>query len=71
MWELNIPEFSARDALHRQLASLAEQCETAAAAVPLTEGAYFTTSRRKIRDALEAAGLMRRLDELVARLPGL
>lgn len=37
----------------------------------LTEGAYFTTQRRAIRDALEEAGLMKRLDALVGRIPGL
>jgi len=71
IWELPIPEFSPRDPLHLELAALAVECEAVAAAVPLTEGAYFTTHRRAIRDALEAAGLMQRLDAMVARIPGL
>lgn len=71
MWELPIPEFSARDPLHLELAALAEECEAVAAATPLDETAYFTTNRRKIRDALEEAGLMARLDALVAQIPGL
>jgi SAM-dependent methyltransferase len=71
MWELPIPEFSPRDPLHLQLAALAENCETVAAATPLDESAYFTTNRKSIRNALEAAGLMARLDALVAQIPGL
>jgi len=71
IWELPIPEFSPRDPLHLQLAALAEKCEAVAAATPLDEAAYFTTNRKKIRDALEAAGLMARLDALVGQIPGL
>ena len=71
MWELPIPEFSPRDPLHLQLAALAENCEAVAAATPLDESAYFTTNRKSIRNALEAAGLMARLDALVAQIPGL
>ena len=71
IWELPIPEFSARDPLHQKLAALTLECEAVAAAVPLIEGAYFTTQRRAIRDALEAAGLMKRLDALVGSIPGL
>jgi SAM-dependent methyltransferase len=68
MWELPIPEYDAREALHRDLAALAAECEAAAAAVELPEGAHFTRHRRLIRDALDATGLARRLDALVARL---
>jgi hypothetical protein len=71
IWELPIPDFDPRDPLHLDLAALAEDAERAAAAVELTEGAYFTTHRRAIRDALDAAGISARLDALVARLPGL
>jgi SAM-dependent methyltransferase len=71
IWELPIPDFDPRDPLHLDLATLAEEAERLAAAVELTEGAYFTTHRRAIRDALDAAGLSARLDALVARLPGM
>jgi len=71
IWELPIPEFSARDPLHQELGALTVECEAVAAAVVLQEGAYFTTQRRAIRDALEAAGLTKRLDATVAKLPGL
>lgn len=71
IWELPIPEYSGRDPLHRDLAALAAEAERCAAAVPLAEGVYFTTQRRAIRDALDAAGISARLDALVAQLPGL
>ncbi len=71
MWELPIPEYDARDPLHRDLAALAAEAEQVAAAVPLTEGAYFTTHRKAIRAALEASGVSRRIDALIARIPGL
>ena len=71
MWELPIPDFDARDPMHLDLAAIAEEAERIAAAVVLQEGAYFTTQRRTIRDALDASGISARLDALVARIPGL
>ncbi len=66
IWELPIPLYDSRAPTHRALAALAARCETAAAAVPLAEGAHFTAQRRAIRDALAEAGLMRELDAAVA-----
>jgi hypothetical protein len=71
VWELPIPLYDAGDPLHRQLAALAAECEAVAAGVALTEGAYFTTQRKAIRDALASAGLSARLDAMVSRIPGL
>lgn len=71
IWELPIPEYDARNPLHRDLAMRAVEAERVAAAVPLREGAYFITQRRAIRDALAAAGIAARIDAVVARLPGL
>jgi len=68
IWELAIPEYDSREALHGELAALAAEAEALAAAVPLAEGAYFTAHRKAIRDALEAAGLAARLDALVTAL---
>jgi hypothetical protein len=68
IWELPIPEYDGRNALHRRIAALAGECEALAATVPLDASAYFTTQRRAIREALTAAGLMLRLDKLVAEL---
>ena len=68
IWELPIPEYDGRNALHQRIAALAGECEALAATVVLDAGAYFTTQRRAIRDALGEAGLMQRLDTLVAEL---
>ena len=68
IWELPIPEYDGRNALHQRIAALAGECEALAATVVLDAGAYFTTQRRAIRDALAEAGLMQRLDTLVAEL---
>ncbi len=70
VWELPIPEFDRRDALHMEIAGAAEAAERVAAAVPLPEGAHFTRQRRAIRDALIATGVARQIDILVGRLLG-
>jgi hypothetical protein len=70
IWELPIPEFDRRDALHAKLAAAAAEAERVAAAVPLDEGTHFTRQRRAIRDALIASGIGARIDALVARLLG-
>lgn len=68
VWELPIPEFNRRQALHRDLAEAAVSAEQVAATVPLAEGAHFMRQRRTIRDALTADGIAARIDALVARL---
>jgi hypothetical protein len=68
IWELKIPEYDRRIALHRNLAAAAGEAETIAAAVELKEGAYFTTHRRAIREALTASGIAGRIDALVEQL---
>lgn len=68
IWELRIPEYSQREPLHRELASAAAAAETIAARVAIPAGAYFTTARKLIRDALVGDGIARRIDRLVARL---
>ena len=67
-WELRIPEYSQRDLLHRDLAAAATTAEKLAATVAIPEGAYFTTARKLIRDALAAHGVAREIDRLVTRL---
>jgi hypothetical protein len=56
-WELPIPEFDGRWALHRELASAAAEAERVADMVPLRENAYFMRRRRAIRDALAENGV--------------
>jgi SAM-dependent methyltransferase len=70
VWELPIPEYDRRDALHRQLAAAAAQAESVAALVTLREGAHFMRQRRVIRNALAADGIAGRIDALVSSLLG-
>ena len=68
VWELNVPEFDRRQALHRELSDAAREAERVAALVPLREGAHFMRQRRAIRDALAEDGIAATIDSLVARL---
>jgi hypothetical protein len=68
VWELPIPEFDRRQALHRELADAAAEAERVAAFVPLREGAHFMRQRRAIRDALAEDGIAARIDALVVGL---
>ena len=68
IWELPLPEYDGRNELHQRIVAVAAECEALAASQKLDASAYFTTQRRVIRDALAEAGLMRRLDALVAEL---
>jgi hypothetical protein len=67
VWELPIPEFDRRKALHRDIAAAAAEAEKIAADVSLPEGDY-RRKRRAIRDALTEAGLAARMDTLVVQL---
>ena len=67
-WELPLPEYDGRNELHQRIVAVAAECEALAASQVLDASAYFTSQRRAIRDALTEAGLMRRLDALVAEL---
>ena len=64
VWELPIPEFDRRQALHRELADAAAEAERVAALVPLREGAHFMRQRRAIRDALAYHGVASKIDTL-------
>jgi hypothetical protein len=68
VWELRIPEYDRREALHRELADAAAEAEKVAAIVPLREGAHFMRQRRAIRDALAEDGIAATIDTLAARL---
>jgi hypothetical protein len=70
VWELPVPEYDRRHALHRELADAAAEAERVAAIVPLREGAHFMRQRRAIRDALAEDGIAATIDALVARLLG-
>jgi hypothetical protein len=68
VWELPFPEFDSRQALHRQLADAAVEAERVSCLVELREGAYFTTQRRVIREALAENGIAAVIDALVSQL---
>jgi hypothetical protein len=68
VWELPIPEYDARNPLHRDLARAGARAETLAAAVPLRENAGFRAHRAAIRKALVESGLAAEIDTLAARL---
>jgi hypothetical protein len=68
VWELPVPEYDRRHALHRELADAAAEAERVAAIVPLREGVHFMRQRRSIRDALATDGIAATIDTLVARL---
>ena len=68
MFNLPIPRFDAKIALHCDLATAAEEAEKVAAAVSLPEGVKFQRARRMVRDALASARVSARTDALVAKL---
>ncbi len=68
VWELAVPEFDRRQALHLELAGAAAEAERVAAIVPLREGAHFMRQRRAIRDVLAENGIAATIDALVAHL---
>jgi hypothetical protein len=69
VWELPIPEFDRRQALHRELAAAAAEAERVAALVPLREGAHFMRQRRAIRNVLAEHGIASEIDTLVTTKP--
>ncbi len=68
MWELPIPDYDAREALHAEIAALGAEAENVSASVPLDDRQPFGIQRRAIRDALAADGIAARIDGLVAKL---
>lgn len=70
IFNLPIPLYDSKNALHRDLAAAAERAETLAARVELKEGEHFTRTRRRIRRALIEQGLAGRIEAMVAELIG-
>ncbi|HEY5204877.1 MAG TPA: hypothetical protein VIJ63_09795, partial [Roseiarcus sp.] len=68
VFNLPIPRFDAKIALHCDVAAAAVEAEKVAAAVSLPEGIKFQRARKMVRDALAESGLSQRIDALVARL---
>jgi SAM-dependent methyltransferase len=70
MFNLPIPRFDQKNALHRSLAAAAAEAEKVATAVELPENVRFQRARRLIREALAEAGVSGKIEDLVAKLLG-
>jgi hypothetical protein len=68
VFNLPIPRFEARQALHQDLATAGRRAEALAGQVALPDGVKFQRARGLIRDALTQAGMAATVDTLVARL---
>ena len=68
MWTLPIAEFDAANPLHAAIAVAGLRAEAVAAAVPLKEGVYFVTARRRIREALAEDGVAGEIDQAGGRI---
>ena len=65
-----IPRFNAANVLHRDLAAAAQAAEQVADCISEREGEYFTTTRKRVREALRANGIASRLEDLAIQLLG-
>jgi hypothetical protein len=70
MFNLPIPLFDARDALHRRLAAAGAEAESVAQMVELKEGEKFQRARKRVRDALIEDGIAPQIEKLVDKLLG-
>ena len=70
VFNLPIPLYDPKVALHRKLAAAAERAEALAALVELKEGEHFTRTRKRIRAALVANGIAGKIEKLVSELIG-
>lgn len=68
VFNLPIPRYNRRNGLHRRLSEAAQTAEDVARQVPVEEGAYFVSTRKRIRAALSEHGIADTLEHLVAEL---
>lgn len=68
IWNLPIPLFDPKNALHRDLAAAGARAESKALAVELVEGEKFQRARRRVREALIEDGIAGEIDKLVEKL---
>ena len=68
VFNLPIPRYDSANALHRRLSEAAETAEDVAGLVPVKEGDYFVSARKRIRAALSEHGIAATLESLVAEL---
>ena len=70
MFNLPIPVFDAKLALHAALAKAGSEAEEVAALVELKEGEKFQRARKRVRDALIDDGIAQDIEKLVEKLLG-
>ena len=68
IFNMPIPRYDSANALHRRLSEAAETAEDVAGLVPVKEGDYFVSARKRIRAALSEHGIAATLESLVAEL---
>lgn len=68
IWNLPIPRFDSKIALHRKLATAGASAEAVAGAVELVEGEKFQRARKRVRDALIEHGVAAEIEALVDKL---
>jgi hypothetical protein len=68
IFNLSIPRFDSRNAVHKRLAAAARRAEEIAAAVSFPEAIKFQRARALVRGALAEAGLSQQIDKLVTEL---
>lgn len=68
IWNLPIPLFDPKIALHRKLAEAGACAEKLALSVELVETEKFQRARKRVRDALIENGIAGRIDRLVEKL---
>lgn len=68
IWNLPIPVFDPKDALHRKLSKAGARAEAVAAGVELVETEKFQRARKRIRDGLIQNGIAAEIETLVENL---
>ena len=68
VFNLPIPRYDSANALHRRLTEAAQTAEDVAGLVTVDEGAYFVSTRKRIRAALSEHGITDTLESLVTEL---
>ena len=68
VFNMPIPRYDSANALHRRLSEAAETAEDVAGLVPVKEGDYFVSARKRIRAALSEHGIAATLESLAAEL---
>ena len=68
VFNLPIPRYDSANALHRGLSEAAQTAEDVAGLVPVKEGDYFVSTRKRIRAALREHGIADTIEGLVTEL---